>query len=235
MFLCRGDKKMFQMSEESAKIRIARRIAREFTELSAERDLFVNLGVGIPTMVADYVNGGNVFLQAENGMLGVGPAAAPGEGDPLLINAGRVKVTETAGCSYFDSSASFGMIRGGHIDATVIGAFEIDERGNVANWIIPDGKMLGVGGAMDLVAGAKKVYIAMRHVGKKGKAKIISQCALPVTGYGEVDVVVTEYALFRFKDGKMMLEEIAPEISLEELKSVTPAKYSVSENLGSLC
>ncbi|MDR1622554.1 MAG: 3-oxoacid CoA-transferase subunit B [Synergistaceae bacterium] len=225
---------MFQMEEESAKIRIAQRIAREFTEMSRKRPLFVNLGVGIPTMVADYVRGNSLFLQAENGMLGVGPAAEPGKEDPFLINAGRVKVTETRGCAYFDSSVSFGMIRGGHIDATVIGAFEVDENGNVANWIIPNGKQLGVGGAMDLVAGANKVYIAMQHVTKKGEPKIISSCKLPVTGYAEVDVIVTEYALFRFVEGKMVLEEIAPEITLEELKTVTTAKYVVSDNLGKL-
>lgn len=222
---------MFQMDEESAKIRIAKRIAREFTEMSKQRDLFVNLGVGIPTMVADYVEGDNIFLQAENGMLGVGRAATPEEEDPYLINAGRVRVTQTAGCSFFDSSTSFGMIRGGHVDATVIGAFEVDEKGNVANWIIPNGKQMGVGGAMDLVAGAKKVYIAMQHVTKKGKAKLIPDCMLPVTGYGEVDVVVTEYALFRFKGQKMILEEIAPEITLAELKSVTQAQYEVSPDL----
>jgi len=162
---------MFQMDEESAKIRIVKRIAQEFSEMSKDRPLYVNLGVGIPTMVANYVKGDNLFLQAENGMLGVGPAAEPGKEDPLLINAGRVKITETKGCAYFDSSASFGMIRGGHIDATVIGAFEVDENGNVANWIIPNGKQLGVGGAMDLVAGAKRVYIAMQHVTKKRGAK----------------------------------------------------------------
>ena len=225
---------MFQMDEESAKIRIVKRIAREFMEMSSDRDIFVNLGVGTPTMVADYVEGDHVFLQAENGMLGVGPAAEPGKEDPLLINAGRVKVTETVGCAYFDSATSFGMIRGGHIDATVIGAFEVDQEGNVANWIIPNGKQLGVGGAMDLVAGAKKVYIAMPHTNKKGKPKLVPKCTLPVTGYGEVDVVVTEYALFRFKEGRMILEEIAPEITLEELKEVTAAEFVVSETLGTL-
>ena len=225
---------MFQMDEENAKKRIAQRIAREFSEMSRERPLYVNLGVGIPTMVAEYVQGDNLFLQAENGMLGVGPAAEPGKEDPLLINAGRVKVTETMGCAYFDSAASFGMIRGGHIDATVIGAFEVSEKGDVANWIIPNGKQLGVGGAMDLVAGANKVYIAMQHTTKKGQPKIIPACTLPVTGFGEVDVVVTEYALFRFAEGKMILEEIAPEITLDELKQVTTAEYEVSERLGKL-
>lgn len=222
---------MFQVDEESAKIRIAERIAREFTEMSVNKEIFVNLGVGIPTLVANYVEGENVFLQAENGMLGVGCAATPEEEDPNLINAGRVKVTQTAGCAFFDSATSFGMIRGGHVDATVIGAFEVDEKGNIANWIIPNGKQLGVGGAMDLVSGANKVYVAMQHVSKKGKAKLVHECTLPITGYGEVDVVVTEYALFRFKNGKMILEEIAPEITLEELKAVTEAEFDTEEPL----
>ncbi len=222
---------MFTFDQETAKRRIANRIAREFTERSADRNLFVNLGVGIPTMVADHVEGGRVFLQAENGMLGVGQAASEAERDPCLINAGRIMVTETPGCSYFDSSTSFGMIRGGHVDATVIGAFEVDQEGNVANWIIPNGKMLGVGGAMDLVAGAKEVYIAMQHTGKSGDPKIIKKCTLPITGYGKVSVLVTEYALFRFKGGKMILEELCPQISQEELKSITPAEYVVADNL----
>ena len=222
---------MFQMDEESAKIRIAQRIAREFTELSKERILYANVGVGIPSLVANYVRGGDVFLQAENGMLGVGPAAEPGKEDPSLINASRVKVTETKGCAFIDSAMSFGMIRGGHIDVTAIGAFEVDEKANVSNWIIPNGKQLGVGGAMDLVAGARKVYIAMTHTNKKGEPKIVPDCTLPVTGYGEVDVVVTEYALFRFHGGKLVLEEIVPEITLDELKSVTSAAYTVSPDL----
>lgn len=219
---------MFKMDEETAKARIAKRIAREFSKMCKDHSLYVNLGVGIPTMIANYIQNDNLFLQAENGMLGVGPVAQPGQEDLFLINAGRVKVTETLGCAYFDSSSSFGMIRGGHIDATVIGAFEVDEKGNVANWIIPNGKQLGVGGAMDLVAGAKKVYIAMQHVTKKGEPRIMPSCKLPVTGYGEVDVLVTEYALFRFNERGMTLEEIAPEITIDELKSITPAAYKVS-------
>ena len=222
---------MYLFDQETAKKRIAQRIAREFSEMSKDRNIFVNLGVGIPTMVADYIESKKVFLQAENGMLGVGPAACEGECDPLLINAGRIKVTETPGCSYFDSSVSFGMIRGGHVDSTVIGAFEVDQVGNVANWIIPNGKMLGVGGAMDLVTGAKKVYIAMQHVSKKGVPKLLTKCKLPITGYGKVFTVVTEYALFRFRERKMYLEEISSKITLEELKSITPAEYIVSGEL----
>lgn len=222
---------MFMLEENEAKVRIAKRIAREFSEMAAEHPLYVNLGVGIPTMVADHISGGDVYLMAENGMLGVGPAASSEQADPERINAGRAKVLETEGCSYMDSATAFGMIRGGHIDATVIGAFEVSQHGDVANWIIPNGKQMGVGGAMDLVAGARLVYIAMQHLSKKGKAKLIEKCTLPITAFGEADAVVTEYALFRFKDKKMVLEEIAPEITLEELKEATPAEYSVSENL----
>ncbi len=222
---------MFTFEQDMAKKRIAARIAREFTQKSQERDLFVNLGVGIPTMVADYIESKRVFLQAENGMLGVGPAAVGEKCDPHLINAGRIMVTETPGCCYFDSSISFGMIRGGHVDATVIGAFEVDQDGNVANWIIPNGKMLGVGGAMDLVAGAKEVYIAMQHLDKNGRPKIVPHCKLPITGYGKVSAVVTEYALFRFRNGRMYMEELCPQITQEELKEITPAEYIVSEEL----
>ncbi len=225
---------MYKFSEDEAKIRIAKYIAKEFDALSANHDLFVNLGVGIPTMVADYTQSKRVFLQAENGMLGVGPAADEEHIDPLLINAGRVKVTETKGCSYMSSADSFGMIRGGHVDATVIGAFEVDEHGNVANWIIPNGKMLGVGGAMDLVSGAKKVYIAMQHVSKKGKAKLIKECTLPITGFGAVNTVVTEYAVFKFENGKMHLTAKADEITLDELKTITEADYIVSDTLASM-
>jgi len=220
---------MIVLPEDKAKMRIAWRIAQEFNR--TECPLFINLGVGIPTMVADYINNDQVFIQAENGMLGLGPAAEEGKKDLMLINAGRIPITETPGCSYFDSCTSFGMIRGGHVDATVIGAFEVDQEGNVANWIIPNGKQLGVGGAMDLVAGAKKVYIAMTHTTKKGAPKIIPACTLPVTGYREVDVVVTEFAVFRFLEGRMYLEEIAPEVSLDELREMTGAAIAVPDEL----
>ncbi|MDO5114859.1 MAG: 3-oxoacid CoA-transferase subunit B [Synergistaceae bacterium] len=222
---------MFTFTEEEAKIRIAKYIAKEFDEMSKDHDLFVNLGVGIPTMVADHTASKRVFLQAENGMLGVGPVADEAHIDPLLINAGRAKVTETKGCSYMNSADSFGMIRGGHVDATVIGAFEVDEKGNVANWIIPNGKMLGVGGAMDLVSGAKKVYIAMQHVSKKGKSKLVRACSLPVTGYGAVDTVVTEYAVFKFENGQMTLTAKAKGMTFDKLKAITEAEYSIAKNL----
>lgn len=219
-----------KVAEEQAKIRIAKRIARGFVEQN--RELVINLGVGIPTMVANYVpQGSRVFIQAENGILGVGPLARGDEIDRQLINAGRQPVTETPGCSYFDSATSFGMIRGGHVDATVIGAFQVDQEGSIANWIIPNGKQLGVGGAMDLVTGAKQVIVGMQHTTKEGKSKLVSRCSLPVTGFHECDVVVTELALFAFDNRRMILREIAPEITLEELRAVTDAEFEVSPDL----
>lgn len=221
---------MFTMEESNAKVRIAKRVAAEFVEMAKTKPIYVNLGVGIPTMVGDYTGANKIYLMAENGMLGVGPAD-PLEKDLERINASRVKVLETLGCSYFDSASAFGMIRGGHVDATVLGAFEVSQDGDIANWIIPNGKQMGVGGAMDLVAGARLVYVAMQHVSKKGTPKLVEKCSLPVTAIGKASVIVTEYALFRFKNRTMILEEIAPEITLAELKSVTPACYEISPEL----
>ena len=217
------------ISEDEAKVRIAKRIARHFLEHG--RKLIINLGVGIPTMVANYIRGGNIFIQAENGILGVGPLAEGDKIDRQLINAGRQPVTETPGCSYFDSATSFGMIRGGHVDATVIGAFEVDEEGNISNWVIPNGKQLGVGGAMDLVTGAKQVIVGMQHTTKDGKSKLVKRCRLPVTGFGEVDLVVTELGVFAFDARRLVLKEIAPEISLEALTAITEARFQVSPGL----
>jgi 3-oxoacid CoA-transferase B subunit len=215
------------MTEQQAKERIASTIARHFDGKAEKGRLFINLGVGIPTMVANYVTSPNIFVQAENGMLGVGCAAPEGQMDHDLINAGRTCVTETPGCVYLDSAASFGMIRGGHVDATVIGAFEVDQKGNIANWIIPNGKQLGVGGAMDLVTGAREVVIAMQHTSKNGKSKLVKECTLPITGIGEADMVVTEYAVFVFDKGRLVLKERAPEITLEELRSITDADFDL--------
>jgi len=219
------------MPEKDAKERIAKVIADYFNQQAENRTLFINLGVGIPTLVANYINSKNIFIQAENGMLGVGPEAKGDRRDSNLINAGRTPVTETPGCSYFDSSISFGMIRGGHIDSTVIGAFEVDENGNIANWIIPNGKQLGVGGAMDLVSGARQVIVAMQHTTKNGKPKIVKKCSLPITGIGEADMIVTEYAVFVRENGKLVLEQIAPEITIDILSCITEADFKVSENL----
>lgn len=219
---------MITIDKEIANARIAKNIAALFNDV--DDIFFLNLGVGIPTQVANYITNDNVFIQAENGMLGVGQIAVGDEIHPQLINAGRQPVKQTSGCAFFDSPASFGMIRGGHIDATVLGAFEVDQHGNVANWIIPNGKMLGVGGAMDLVVGANKVIIAMMHT-SKGVSKLLNQCTLPITGYGEVDVVVTELAMIFFENGKRVLKAIAPEVNVDYVCSVTEFSFEVSPAL----
>ena len=218
---------MQAIPEQQAKERIASIIARYFDKKAQNGRLFINLGVGIPTVVANYITSPNVYVQAENGMLGVGCAAPEGQMDHDLINAGRTCVTETPGCVYMDSAASFGMIRGGHVDATVIGAFEVDQKANIANWIIPNGKQLGVGGAMDLVTGAREVVIAMQHTSKNGKPKLVRQCTLPITGIGEADIIVIEYAVFVFEAGRLVLRQIAPEITLDELRNITDADFDV--------
>jgi 3-oxoacid CoA-transferase B subunit len=215
--------------DDEARVRIARRIARVF--LDQKRELVINLGVGIPTMVANYIQAKDIFVQAENGMLGVGRLATGDQMDRRLINAGRQPVTETSGCSYFDSATSFGMIRGGHVDATVIGAFEVDQEGNIANWINPNGKQLGVGGAMDLVTGAKQVIVGMQHTTRDGKSKLVKRCSMPITGFAEVDIVVTELGLFYFTDSRLVLEEIAPEVTPETLRTLTQAEFIISKSL----
>lgn len=220
------------MIPELDKDTLAARIAKNVAAIvdQTKKPFFLNLGVGMPTQVANYVTNPNVYIQAENGMLGVGAIAEGDQIHPMLINAGRQPVCETLGCSYMDSSTSFGMIRGGHVDATVLGAFEVDQDGNVANWIIPNGKQLGVGGAMDLVSGANTVIIGMSHT-NKGKSKLIPKCTLPITGLGEVDIVVTELAVFIFKAGKITLTKRAPEVTLEEIQSVTDVIYEVAPDV----
>ncbi|MDL2209380.1 succinyl-CoA--3-ketoacid-CoA transferase [Desulfovibrio sp. OttesenSCG-928-O18] len=217
-----------ELDKDTLSARIAKNIAA-LVDTTTEQ-FVMNLGVGIPTMVSEYVTNPNIYLQAENGMVGVGPLAEGDQIHPLLINASRQPVIETPGCAYMDSSASFAMIRGGHVDATVLGAFEVDQDANVANWIIPNGKQLGVGGAMDLVAGAKKVIIAMSHT-NKGKSKLIKKCTLPITGAGEVDVVVTEIAVFFVENGKYILKKIAPEATVDDVKSVTELDFEVDPKL----
>ena len=220
---------MVELSKDEIGARIAKNIAALVDELAGEDTFVLNLGVGIPTQVADYVTNENVFIQAENGMIGVGPLAKEGEAHPQLINAGRQPVTETKGCSYMDSSMSFGMIRGGYVDATVLGAFEVDRQGDIANWIIPNGKQLGVGGAMDLVAGANRVIVAMTHT-SKGKPKLVEKCALPVTGVNEVDYVVTECCMMRREKGRFVLFALAEEMTLEELRSITGIDFDVASD-----
>lgn len=214
------------MEKDQIKQVIAKRVAMELKDGDV-----VNLGIGIPTLVPNYLKKGvEVVLQTENGMLGMGPAPEEGKEDPELTNAGGGYITALAGASSFDSATSFGIIRGGHVDVSILGALQVDEKGDLANWMIPGKKTPGMGGAMDLLVGAKKVILAMEHTAK-GNPKIMQKCTLPLTAAGQVDMIVTEMGVIEVTPRGLVLKEIYPEFTVEQVKAATEATLIIADDL----
>lgn len=210
------------MDKQLQRQKIIQRAAQEI-----KSDMVINLGIGMPTLVANEINDHvkNVYFQSENGLLGIGPYPTEAEIDPDLINAGKETVTAAKGASYFDNAESFAMIRGGHIDLAILGGMEVSESGDLANYMIPGKLVKGMGGAMDLVVGAKKVVVIMDHMNKHGDSKIKSQCELPLTGAGVVNTLITDLAVFKFENGVMKLIELQPGTTLEQVEDSTEAHF----------
>lgn len=210
------------------RLQIVRRAVKEIQD-----GMNVNLGIGMPTLIANYIpQEMAVMLQSENGLLGIGPYPNSGEEDADLINAGKETITAVKGASYFDSAEAFAMIRGGHIDLAILGGMEVAENGDLANWMIPGKMVKGMGGAMDLVSGAKRIVVIMDHVNKLGESKVKKECSLPLTGKGVVHRLITDLAVFDFTDNGMVLRELQPSITLEEVVAKTEALFTICPLLG---